>query len=65
MYVKLETIMSNEQADELNELLKEAEKIANYLARQVKSGAIKTLLDVQNIERFVEALDAYRRVSKD
>ena len=56
--------MSNEQADELNELLKEAEKIANYLARQVKSGAIKTLLDVQNIERFVEALNVYQNTKE-
>jgi len=65
MYKKLETIMSNEHADELNELLQEAEKIATYLTRQVKSGAINTILDKKNIERFVEALDVYKRVSKN
>ena len=52
--------MRNEHAKELNELLQEAEKIASYLTRQVNTGAIKTLLDKQNIERFVEALNVYK-----
>ncbi len=55
--------MGNEQGDELNKLLIESENIAGYLTRQVNSGGIKTLLDKQNIKRFVEALDAYKKMS--
>ena len=57
--------MSDQDQNELAELLKEAQLIANYLMRQVKSKAITTQLDIQNIERFSSALDVYKKVSKN
>ena len=56
--------MSNQDLNELAELLKEAQLIASYLMRQVKSKAITTQLDIQNIERFSKALDVYKNASK-
>ena len=52
--------MDNDYKPELDELLKEAETIASYLIRQVNSRAIQTQLDIRNIERFVNALKAYK-----
>jgi diadenosine tetraphosphate (Ap4A) HIT family hydrolase len=65
MIVKIGGNMSDQDQNELAELLKEAQLIANYLMRQVKSKAITTQLDIQNIERFSSALDVYKKVSKN
>jgi diadenosine tetraphosphate (Ap4A) HIT family hydrolase len=65
MIVKTGVDMSDQNQNELAELLKEAQLIANYLMRQVNSKAITTRLDIQNIERFCNALDVYKKVSKN
>jgi hypothetical protein len=55
---------NDKQQVELDELLKETENIASYLSRQISNKTIHTQLDIQNIKRFMDALENYKRVTK-
>lgn len=53
------------QNDVLSELLKRAEDVLTHLENEVKIGRVKTLLDIQRIQRFRQAFIAYQNTNRD
>ena len=58
--VEVEGNMTNKDEQKIAELLDAAEPVANYLIQQVNQKKIIGLLYIQQIERFVAALNEMR-----
>ena len=57
--------MENKNRREIDTLLKEAENIGAFLKQQIANQKIKELIYIQNIQKFLNAIEDYKKTMSD